>query len=79
MPPWVRNRARAVSVCSSSISSARSAAVTLNDTKQAAGGAGWRFPLRGTVERGRRQPGRGLGGDRVLELTVGLKRSREPC
>ena len=26
------------------------------------------------MERGRRQPGRGLGGDRVLELTVGLKR-----
>ena len=44
MPPWVRNRARAVSVCSSSISSARLAAVTLNDTKQAAGGGGLAIP-----------------------------------
>ena len=44
MPPAVRNRARAVSVRSRSISSLRPAAVTLNDTKHAAGGGGLTIP-----------------------------------
>ena len=75
MPPWVRKRARAVSVFSRSISSPRPAAVTLNETKQAAGGGGLTIPAC-------HGPWNGIAGSRAAgseataywKATVGLER-----